>query len=56
MLRMYDVEGKLLSRIKSIHVDSSPCVSVKERESKEFRIDSEVVSCPLHFSIYIWVQ
>ena len=29
VLRMYDVEVKLLSRIKSMYVDSSACVRVK---------------------------
>ena len=31
VLRMYDVGGKLLSGIKSMHVDSSACVRVKGR-------------------------
>ena len=35
-------EGKLLSRIKSMYVDSSACVRVKEGESEWFRIDSGV--------------
>ena len=41
MLRIYDlgpVGGKLLSGIKSIYVDSSACVRVKEDESEQFRI------------------
>ena len=29
LLRMYDVGGKLLSGIKSMHVDNSVCVRVK---------------------------
>ena len=29
ILRMYDVEGKLLSGIKIMYVDSSACVRVK---------------------------
>ena len=39
---MYDVRGKLLSGIKSMFVDSSACVKVKEGESEWFRIDSGV--------------
>ena len=30
VLRMYDVGGKLLSRIKSMYVHSSACVRVRE--------------------------
>ena len=37
---MYDVGGKLLSGIKSMHVDSSNCVRVKGGESMWFRIDN----------------
>ena len=37
VLRMYD-GGKLLSRIKSMYVDSSACVRVKWGESEQFRI------------------
>ena len=32
VLRMYDVEGKLLSGIKGMYVDSSACVRVKRVE------------------------
>ena len=32
VLRMYDVMGKLLSRIKSMYVDSSACVRIKGGE------------------------
>ena len=56
MLRMYDVEGKLLSGIKSMYVHSLVCVRVKWGESEWFRIDSGVrkgVTCPLGFSMYI---
>ena len=42
VLSMYDVEGKLLSRIKSVYFDSSTCVRVKRGESEQFRIDSGV--------------
>ena len=34
--------GKLLSGIKSMHVDSLACVRVKGDESERFRIDSGV--------------
>ena len=37
VLRMYDVGGKLLSRMRSTYVDSSACVRVKGGESEEFR-------------------
>ena len=40
MLRMYDVEGKLLSEIKSMYVDSSACVRVKKGANERFRTDS----------------
>ena len=39
---MYDVDGKLLSGMKSMYVDSSACVRVKQGESEWFRIDSGV--------------
>ena len=42
MLRMYDVGGKLLSRIRSIYIDSLACVRVKGGENQKFRIDSGV--------------
>ena len=34
--------GKLLSGIKRMYVDSLACVRVKEGESDQFRIDSEL--------------
>ena len=37
---MYDVGGKLLSKIKSMYVDSLACVTVKWDKSEWFRIDS----------------
>ena len=55
---MYDAGGKLLDGIKSMYVDSLDCVRVKGGESEQFRIDSEVrqgVSCPLGFSMYLWM-
>ena len=42
VLRMYDVEGKLLGGIKSMYVDSLACVRVKGGEIELFRIDSRV--------------
>ena len=39
VLRMYDVEGKLLSRIKSMYVDSLACVRVKGSKSEHFRVE-----------------
>ena len=42
VLRMYDVGGKLFSGIKSMYVDSSACVRIKECESERFKIDSGV--------------
>ena len=40
MLRIYDVEGKLLGGIKSMYVHSLACVRVKGSENERFRIDS----------------
>ena len=59
VLRMYDVVGKLLSEIKSMHVNNSACVRVKGGESERFRIISGLgqgVSCPLGCSMYIWME
>ena len=42
VLRMYDGEGKLLSGIRSMYVDSSACVRIKGGESEWFGIDSGV--------------
>ena len=42
MMRMYEVEGQLLSEIKSMYVDSSACVRVKGGESVRLRIESRV--------------
>ena len=39
---MFDVDGKLLSGIKSMYVDSSVYVRVEGAESELFRIDSGV--------------
>ena len=58
VLRMYDMGGILLNRIKGIYVNSIACVRVKEDESKCFRINSGVreiraYHVPLAFPIYI---
>ena len=54
---MYNVGGKLLSGIKSIHVDSSACGRIKGGESEEFRIDSRVrqgcIMFPWLFNLYM---
>ena len=42
VLRMYDVDGKLLNGIKSMYVNSLACVRVKGGESHCFRINSSV--------------
>ena len=51
------MRGKLLRGIKSMYVDSSACVRVKEGESKQFRIDSEVgqgcTMSPGLFNVYM---
>ena len=57
MLRMYDVGGKLLSRIRSIYIDSLACVRVKGGENQKFRIDSGVrqgfIISPWLFNVYV---
>ena len=57
VLRMHDVRGKLLIGIKSICVDSSACVRVKEGVSEEFMIDSGVrqgcIMFPWLFKVYM---
>ena len=56
VLRMYDVEGKVLNGIKSRHVDSSACVRIKGGISEQFRIDSRVrqgcIISPGLFNVY----
>ena len=42
VLKMYDLGGKLLNGIKSMHVNSLARVRVKESESECFRIHSGV--------------
>ena len=57
VLRMYDVEGKLLSGFRSMHVDSSACIKVKGGESERFRIDTGVrqgcIISPWLFNVYM---
>ena len=59
VLRMYDVGGKLMNGIMSIHVNSLACVRVKGDESECFRIDRgvrKVVLCHFGSSMCIWMQ
>ena len=55
---MYNVRGKLLSGITSMHIDNSACVRVKGGESERFKIDSGVrqgcIISPWMFNIYIY--
>ena len=57
VLRMYVVGGKRLSGIKSMYVNSSACVRVKEGESELFRIDIGVtqacIMSPWLFHVYM---
>ena len=54
---MYDVGGKLLSRIKSMYVSSLTCVRIKRGEIEAFRIDSGVrqgcIMSPWFFNVYM---
>ena len=54
---MYDVGGKLLSRIKSMYVNSLACVKVEGGESERFRIDIGVrwgcIMSPWLFNVYM---
>ena len=56
-LIMYDVRGKLLSRINCMHVDSSDYVRVKGSEREQLRIESWVrqgcIMSPWLFNVYI---
>ena len=51
------MEGKVLSEMKSIYVDSSLCVIVKVGESERFRIDTRVrqgcIISPRLFNVYM---
>ena len=53
---MYDAGGKLLNGIKSMYVNSLPCVRVKGGESQCFKIDSGVrqgcIMSPWLFNVY----
>ena len=42
VMRMYDVGGKLLNSIKSMHVNSLAFIRIKGGESEYFSIDSDV--------------
>ena len=57
VLRMYDVGGKILNRIKSMHVNSLACVRVKEDESERFRVDIGVrqgcIMSPWLFNVHM---
>ena len=57
---MYDVSGKLIlmnNGIKSIYINSLPCVRVKGSDSECFRIDSglrqECIISPWLFNVYL---
>ena len=58
VVRMYDVQGKLLGGIKSMYIHSSACVRVKGGDSKQFKKNSgdRGVSCPPGCSMYIWLE
>ena len=51
------LEGKLLSGIKSMYVDSSACVRVKGGESEQYRTDTGVrqgyIMSPWLFNVYM---
>ena len=57
MLRMYDVDGKLLNRIKTMYINCPACVRVKGGESELFRVDSGerqgYIIFPWLFSLYM---
>ena len=57
VMRTYDMGVKLLTRIKSMYVDSLACVRVKTGESEQLRIDSGVrqgcIMSPWLFSVCI---
>ena len=58
ILRMYDVGDKLLNGIKSMYVNSLPCIREKYSECEWFRIDRGVRRLypePLAFKyVYGW--
>ena len=57
VLRMYDLEGKLLGGIKKMYVDSLACVRVKKGDSEWFTINSGVRKGSIMsfwlFSVYV---
>ena len=57
VLRMYIVGGKLLSGMRSMYVNSSPCIRGKWGESEWFRIANgvrqECIMSPWLFKVYI---
>ena len=57
MLRVYDVDGKLLNEIKSMYVNSLACIKVKGNKSNCFRIENVVgQSCIMSsclFNVYV---
>ena len=57
LLRMYDVDGKLLNGIKSMYVNSLPCIRVKWVESECFNINRGVgqgsIMSSWLFNVYI---
>ena len=56
-LGMYDVGGKPMSGIKSMHINSLACVRLKGSESECFRIESGVrqgcIISPWLFNMYM---
>ena len=42
VLKMYNVEGKLLGRVQSMYIDTLACDRLKGGRSKQFRIYSVV--------------
>ena len=57
VLRMYNVGGKLMNGIKSVYVNSLPCVRAKGGGNEGFRINSGVrqwcVMSPLALYVYM---
>ena len=58
-LRMCDVDGKLLSGIKSMYVTSLACVRMKGGKSECFRIERDKSECfriEIASSACIWME